>query len=74
MNFWIMTQDEKTMIKTNIVSLSKKSIYAENDILLGTYKTEDKAKEVFLVIKDFLSNANRLVFEMPKDDEEINKI
>ena len=74
MSLWIRSQNKKRIINVNKIELIenfqniyKNSIWG-NDLLLGTYSTEEKALKVLEDIQLALIYAN-VIIQMPQDDE-----
>ena len=78
MNLWVRTQDKECLTNiSNIQYVYKNNIhglgtYYDNLKILGTYKTKERAIEVLDEIQDllqnaYIENANRIVYQMPKD-------
>lgn len=78
MNLWIRSQDKEVL--TRVVDIWKdadkneiwsKSSFATKNCL-GIYKTKERALKVLDEIQDllqnaYIGNANRIVYQMPKD-------
>lgn len=78
MNLWVRTQDKECLTNiSNIQYVYKNNIYGlgtyyDNLKILGTYKTKERAIEILGEIQDllqnaYIENANRIVYQMPKD-------
>ena len=78
MNLWVRTQDKECLTNiSNIQYVYKNNIhglgtYYDNLKILGTYKTKERAIEILDEIQDllqnaYIENANRIVYQMPKD-------
>ena len=80
MNLWIRSQDKKLLMKSTELRYNQKkedySILAYdtkgNYRLLGIYKSKERALEVLDEVQDllqnaYIGNANRIVYQMPKD-------
>lgn len=79
MELWIRSQDKRILQKTDNIYLdanygNKRICNYVDDYKteLGTYKTKERALEVLDEIQDllqnaYIGNANRIVYQMPKD-------
>lgn len=75
MGIWIMSQDKKSLVETNAITIKahqvydKKTYHIESTFpvaTLGVYRTEEKAKEVL----DMLANVtykSKFVVDMPEE-------
>ena len=79
---WVRSQDYKRLVNVNEFGIEKEKtrtytffpsdyIYhiISNDIMLGTYTTEEKALEVLDIIEDCIVGNINCVFQMPQDEE-----
>ena len=76
MNLWIRSQDRTFLRKVNTIGIVEGrdfwSIDENLTVSFGKYKTKERAIEVLDEIQDLLQNAyvgnaNRIVYQMPKD-------
>lgn len=84
MELWIRNQTKKSLIKVDNIQVSNIQlslmdtyhfITTDNNgvtTILGTYETEERAKEILNEIQDLLQNAyvgsvNRIVYQMPEN-------
>ena len=76
MNLWIRSQDRTFLRKVNTIGIVEGrdfwSIDENLTVSFGKYKTKERASEVLDEIEDLLQNAyvgnaNRIVYQMPKD-------
>lgn len=78
MNLWVRSQDKRILQKVDNIFLDANyenkriSTYDGDNTELGTYKTKERAIEVLDEIQDllqnaYIGNANRIVYQMPKD-------
>ena len=67
---WVRTQDKKRLLKVNNFEIDVDTIITnipDGFIVLGEYRSHEKALEVLDVIEDFIEEND--VFEMPEDKE-----
>ena len=73
MDLWIRSQDRETLTKTEILVIEDNMIvdYYQKRIILGEYKTKERALEVLDEITDFIDGLNKTntitIYEMPKE-------
>lgn len=71
MDLWILTQDEKKLIKVDYIEINlfTSSLCTKNEITLATYKTSIRCQEIFTHIKAILKRTEKTVYvyEMPKE-------
>ena len=76
MELWIRSQDRTFLRKVNTIGIVEGrdfwSIDENLTVSFGKYKTKERALEVLDEIQDllqnaYIENANRIVYQMPKD-------
>lgn len=76
MKLWIRSQDKKTLMKVTRLYVFSNTIFSvdtrESELILGTYKTKERALEVLDEISDIMTNLadsdlKLIQYEMPKE-------